>query len=95
MTKHDLHDIRDLIRKAALLCHEPHDFVHAEDLTEDEIASLSNDGGTGPWLISWAFCCLAGLLWSVITLREIWLQNDSTDLIYGKCPTAAVIIPDG
>jgi hypothetical protein len=62
VTKHNLHDIRDLIRMGALLFHEPQDFVRVEDLTEDEIASWCGEEETTSWPIAAAFCGLTGLL---------------------------------
>lgn len=44
MTKYDLNNIRDLVRKAALLFHDPQDLARVEDLTQEEVASLRDEG---------------------------------------------------
>ncbi|KAB8227656.1 uncharacterized protein BDW43DRAFT_238940 [Aspergillus alliaceus] len=62
VTKHNLHDARDLIRKGALLFYDLHDYTRVEDLTEDEIAALHNGKENAGSSTAWAFCGLAGLL---------------------------------
>lgn len=43
VTRYNLHDSRDLIRKGALLSYDPHDYARADGLTDDEITALQDD----------------------------------------------------
>ncbi|OJJ77885.1 hypothetical protein ASPBRDRAFT_112571, partial [Aspergillus brasiliensis CBS 101740] len=59
VTRFNLHDSRDLIRKGALLSHDPHDYARVDGLTDDEITALQDDKmRVRPQL----FCALAGIL---------------------------------
>ncbi|GLA50685.1 hypothetical protein AnigIFM63604_006987 [Aspergillus niger] len=61
VTRYNLHDSRDLIRKGALLSYDPHDYARVDGLSEDEITALQNGNVDRPSRL-WLFCVLAGLL---------------------------------
>ncbi|BCR96271.1 uncharacterized protein AKAW2_21211S [Aspergillus luchuensis] len=62
VTKYNLHDSRDLIRKGALLSYDPHDYARVDGLTDDEITALQDDKVELSWSKISLFCALAGLL---------------------------------
>ncbi|PYI33459.1 hypothetical protein BP00DRAFT_392541 [Aspergillus indologenus CBS 114.80] len=63
VTRNNLHDFRDLIRKGALLADDPHDYARVDNLTPDEIAALDEDEGKLLAVpITWMFYGLVGLL---------------------------------
>ncbi|GLA04639.1 hypothetical protein AnigIFM60653_004697 [Aspergillus niger] len=43
VTRYNLHDSRDSIRKGALLAYDPHDYARIDGLTDAEIIALQND----------------------------------------------------
>ncbi|CAK48406.1 hypothetical protein AnigIFM59636_006302 [Aspergillus niger] len=43
VTRYNLHDSRDSIRKGALLAYDPHDYARIDGLTDAEITALQND----------------------------------------------------
>ncbi|GLA73022.1 hypothetical protein AtubIFM55763_003921 [Aspergillus tubingensis] len=66
VTRYNLHDSRDLIRKGALLSYDPHDYARADGLTDDEITALQDDKVELSRSNISLFRALAGLLYVVL-----------------------------
>ncbi|GKZ30604.1 hypothetical protein AbraIFM66950_009684 [Aspergillus brasiliensis] len=65
VTRYNLHDSRNLIRKGALLSYDPHDYARVDGLTDDEITALQDDKmRVRPQL----FCALAGILYVLLSV---------------------------
>lgn len=69
MTQFDLDDIRDMVRKGALLNFDPHDLERVDDLTRDELAALSGKTDEKEVFEGWSLrpyaCYMAAVLLSV------------------------------
>lgn len=68
MTQFDLDDIRDVVRKGALLYFDPDDLERVDDLTRDELAALSGKADEKAAFEGWSLrpyaCYMAAVLLS-------------------------------
>ncbi|KAL3263920.1 hypothetical protein ABHI18_001322 [Aspergillus niger] len=62
VTRYNLHDSRDSIRKGALLAYDPHDYARIDGLTDAEITALQNDKVELRESKALVCCVLAGVL---------------------------------
>lgn len=69
MTLFDLDDIRDVVRKGALLYFDPDDLERVDDVTRDELAALSGKTDEKEEFEGWSLgpyaCYMAAVLLSV------------------------------